>query len=148
MISSAYLRLLIFLLAMLISALLHPGILHDVLIQAWWQYTALTYSFPNFEPVHCSMSSSNCCILTFLQDFQEIGKVVWYSHLFKNSPQFVVIYTVKGFDIINEAEVDVFPDLPCFFHNPTNVGNLISASSAFSKSSLYICILCSRTVEA
>ena len=98
----------------------------------------MTYSFPSFERTCCSMSSSNCCFLTFLQDFQEVGKVVWYSHLFKNSPQFVVIHTVKGFGIINEAEIDVFPDFPCFLHDPTNVGNLISDSSAFSKSILYI----------
>ena len=69
---------------------------------------------------------------------QETGKVVWYSHLFKNFPQFVVIYTVKGFSIINEAEIDAFPEFPCFLYNPMNAGNLISGSSAFSKSSLYI----------
>ena len=64
--------------------------------------------------------------------------MVWYSHLLKNFPQFVVIYTVKGFGIINKAEVDVFLEFPCFFYDPTDVGNLISGSSAFSKSSLYI----------
>ena len=74
--------------------------------------------------------------------------MVWYSCLFKNLPQFVVIHTVKGFSIVNEAEVDIFLEFSCFLYGPTNVGNLISASSAFSKSSLYICILCSRTVEA
>ena len=63
--------------------------------------------------------------------------MVWYSHLLKNFPQFVVIHTVKGFSIVSEAEVDVFLELRCFFCDPTNVGNLISASSAFSKSSLY-----------
>ena len=62
--------------------------------------------------------------------------VVWYSHLFKSFPQFVVIHTVKGFSIGNEAEVDVFLEFPCFFYDPTEVGNLISGSSAFSKSSL------------
>ena len=85
-ISSAYLRLLIFLLEMLISALLHPGILHDVLIQAWWRYTALTYSFPNFEPVHCSIFRSYCCFLTCIVVSQETGNVVRYSLLFKNFP--------------------------------------------------------------
>ena len=65
--------------------------------------------------------------------------MVWYSHLLKNFPQFVVIYTVKGFGIINKAEVDVFLEFPCFFYDPTDVGNLISGSSAFSKSNLYIC---------
>ena len=64
--------------------------------------------------------------------------MVWYSHLLKNFTQFVVIYTVKGFGIINKAEVDVFLEFPCFFYDPTDVGNLISGSSAFSKSSLYI----------
>ena len=54
------------------------------------------YSFPNLEPVHCSMSSSNCCFLICIQDFQEAGKVVWYSHLSKNLPQFAVILTVRG----------------------------------------------------
>ena len=64
--------------------------------------------------------------------------MVWYSHVFKNFPQFVVIHTVKGFSVANEAEVDVFLEFPCFFCNPTDVGNLISGSSAFSKSSLNI----------
>ena len=64
--------------------------------------------------------------------------MVWYSHLFQNCPQFVVIHTVKGFGIINKAEVDVFLELSCFFDDPMNVGNLISGSSAFSKSSLNI----------
>ena len=62
--------------------------------------------------------------------------MVWYSHLFKNFPQFVVIHTVKGFSIVNKAEVDVFLELSCFFDDPTDVGNLISDSSAFLKSSL------------
>ena len=64
--------------------------------------------------------------------------MVWYSHLFKNFPQFVVNHTVKGFGIDNKAEVDVFLELSCFFHDPTGVGNLISGSSAFSKTSLNI----------
>ena len=71
---------------------------------------ALMYSFPNFEPAHCSMSGSNCCFLTCIQISQEVGKVVWYSHLFKNFSQFVVIHTVNGFSIVNEAEADVFLD--------------------------------------
>ena len=62
--------------------------------------------------------------------------MVWYSHLFQNFPQFVVIYTVKGFSITNKAEVDVFLELSCFLNYPMDVGNLISGSSAFSKSSL------------
>ena len=86
------------------------------------------YSFPDLEPVCCSMSSSNCCFLTCIQISQEAGKVVWYSHLLKNFSQFVVIHTVKCFDIINKAEVDVFLEFSCFFCNPTEVGNLISGS--------------------
>ena len=88
------------------------------------------------EPVCCSMSSSNCCFLTFIQVSQEIGQMVWYFHLFQNFPQFVVIHTVKGFGIINEA--DVFLEFSCFLDDPTDVGNLISGSSAFFKSSLNI----------
>ena len=65
--------------------------------------------------------------------------MVWYSHLLKNLPQFVGIYIVKGFSIVNEAEVDVFLEFSCFFCDPVDVGNLISGSSAFSKFSLYIC---------
>ena len=64
--------------------------------------------------------------------------MVWYSHLLKNFPQLIVIHTVKGFSVVNEAEVDVFLEFSCFFYNPTDVGNLISYSSAFSKSSLNI----------
>ena len=64
--------------------------------------------------------------------------MVWYSHLLKDFPQFVVIQTVKGFKVVNETEVDVFLEFPCFFYDPADVGNLISGSSAFSKSSLYI----------
>ena len=65
--------------------------------------------------------------------------MVWYSHLLKNFPQFVVIHTVKGFGIVNKTEVDVFPKLSCFFYDPTDAGKLVSGSSAFSKSSLNIC---------
>ena len=84
------------------------------------------------------MSSSNCCFLTCIQISQEAGPVVWYSHLLKNFPQFVVIHTVKGFGVVNKAEADVFLELSCFFYDPMNVGNLISGSSAFSKSTLNI----------
>ena len=96
------------------------------------------YSFPNMEPVLCSMSDSNCCFLTCIQISQEAGQVVWYSHLPQNFPQFIVIDTVKGFGIVNKAEIDVFLELSCFFNDPTDVGNLISGSSAFSKTSLNI----------
>ena len=64
--------------------------------------------------------------------------MVWYSHLFQNFPQFIVIYTFKSFGIVNKAEIDVFLELSCFFDDPADVGNLISGSSAFSKTSLYI----------
>ena len=83
------------------------------------------------------MSGSNCCFLTCIQVSQEAGKVVCYSHLFKNF-QFFVIHTVKSFSIINEAEVYVFLEFSCFLYDPVDVGNLISGYSAFSKSSLYI----------
>ena len=80
------------------------------------------------------MSSSNCCFLICIQVSQEAGQVVWYSHLLKNFPQFVVIHTVKGFDVVNKAEVDVFLEFSCFFYDTTDVGKF-SGSSAFSKSS-------------
>ena len=81
------------------------------------------------------MSSSNCCILICIRVSQEAVQVVWYSHLFKNFPQFIVIHTVKGFGIVNKAEIDVFLELFCFFDYPVDVGNLISGSSVFSKTS-------------
>ena len=95
------------------------------------------------------MSSSNCSFLTCIQTSQEAGQVVWYSHLFKNFPEFVVIHTVKGFSVVNEIEVDVFLEFSCFFYDPMDVGNLISGSSAFSKSQLeHLEVLSSCTVEA
>ena len=96
------------------------------------------YSFSYLEPVCCSMSSSNCCFLTCIQISQEGDQVVWYSHLFQNFLQFLVIHTVKGFGIVSKAEIDVFLELSCFFDDPVNVGNLISGSSACSKTSLNI----------
>ena len=74
--------------------------------------------------------------------------MVWYSHLFQNFPQFIVILTVKGFGIVNKAEIDIFLKLSYSFHDPADVGNLISGSSAFSKSSSYLEVLSSHTVEA
>ena len=73
----------------------------------------------------------NCCFSAGIQVSQEAGRVVWYSHLFKNFPQFVVIYTVKDFGVVDKAEIDVLLELSCFFHDPADVGNLISGSSAF-----------------
>ena len=96
------------------------------------------YSFSYLETVCCSMSSSNCCFLTCIQISQEAGQVVWYSHFFQNFPQFIVIHTVKGFGIVNKAEIDVYLEIFCFFHDLADVGNLISCSSAFSKTSLNI----------
>ena len=84
------------------------------------------------------MSNSNCCFLTCIQISQEAGQVVWYSYLLKNFPQCIMIHTVKGFGIVNKAEIDVFLELSCFSYDPADVGNLISGSSAFSKSSLNI----------
>ena len=82
------------------------------------------------------MSSSNCCFLTCIQVSHEASQVVWYSHLFQNFPQFIVIHTVKGFAIVNKAEIDVFLELS--FDDPVDIGNLISGSSAFFKASLNI----------
>ena len=84
------------------------------------------------------MSGSNCCFLTCLETSQEAGKVLCFSHHFKNFPQFAVIHIVKGCDVVNKAEVDVFLELSCFVDDITDVGNLISGSSGFSKSILNI----------
>ena len=84
------------------------------------------------------MSGYNCCYLTCIQISQEAGEVVWYPHLLKNFPQFVVIHTVKGFGIVNKVEIDVFLELCCLLDDPADVGNLISDSSAFSETSLNI----------
>ena len=108
------------------------------------------YSFPNLEPVYCSMSSSNCCLLTCIRPeiSQEAGRVVWYSYLFQNFPQFVVSHTVKGFGIVNKAEVDVFLELSCFFHDPADVGNLIWSLCLFYIQLEHLEAHSSRTVEA
>ena len=84
------------------------------------------------------MPGSNCCFFTCIQISQEAGKVVWYSHFLENFPQFVVIHPVKGFGIVNKAEIDYFLELSSFVYGPAAVGNLTSVSSAFSKSSLNI----------
>ena len=84
---------------------------------------ALTYSFPRLEPIYCSTSSFNCCFLTCIQISQEADQVVWYSHLLKNFLQFFVIHTIKGFGIVNKAEVGIFPELSCFLNDRTDVGN-------------------------
>ena len=84
------------------------------------------------------MSSSNCCFLICIQISLDAGHVVWYSHLFQNFPQFIVIHIPKGFGIVNKAEIGIFPELLCFFDDPVDVGNLIFGSSAFSKTSLNV----------
>ena len=95
------------------------------------------YNFLNFEQVHCSLSGFNSCFLTCIQVSQEH---VGFSGILISLRivQFVVIHTVKGFRIVSEAEIDVFLEFPCFFCDRVDVGNLISGSSAFSTSSLYI----------
>ena len=96
------------------------------------------YSFPELEPVCCSISSSNCFFLTCIQISQEAGQVVRSSHLLKNFPQFVGIHTVKSFGVVSKSGVDISLEFSCFFYDPIDVGNLISGSSAFSKSSFNI----------
>ena len=95
------------------------------------------------------MSSSNYCFLTCIWVSQEAGQVVWYSHLFQNFPPFIVIRTVEGFGIVNNAEIDVFLELSCFFDDPVDVGNVISGpSGSFSKTSFNIWKFDSHIVEA
>ena len=95
-------------------------------------------SFTNLDAVHCSIPSSNCCFLTCTQISQEAGKVVWYSHLFKNFPQSVVIHRDKGLSVVNEAEVNGFLEFSGFFYDPADAANFISGSCAFCKSRLNI----------
>ena len=120
-VSSAYLRLLISVLAILIPAYASSSLAFPIMYSACQlnkqggNIIALTYFFPNLEPVHCSMSSCNCCFLTCIQISQEAGEVVWYSHLFKNFPEFFVVHTVKSFCIANKAEVDIFLELSLVF---------------------------------
>ena len=122
MVSSAYLRLLLlFLPAILILAWTSVSLAIYMMYSAYKLNTALTYSFLNFEPVHFSMSGSNFFFLTCIQVFQEAGKVAWYSHLYQNFPQFVLIHTVKGFSLVSEAEVDFFLEFPFFFYDPAEL---------------------------
>ena len=137
LVSSTYLRLLIFLQAVLIPACVSSSRVF-LMMYSVYNYTALMYSFSYLEPVCCSMSSSNCCFLTCIQVSQEAGQVIWNFHFFQNFPQFVVIHTVKGFGVVNKAEVDIFLELFCFFDDPVDVDNLIFGSSAFSQTSLNI----------
>ena len=101
-------------------------------------------SYPTLsDALDCSLPGSSIhglvganIFLPCIEVSQEAGQVVWYSHLFQNFPQFIVIHTVKGFGIVNKAEIDVFLEFSCFFDDPADVGNLVSGSSAFSKTSL------------
>ena len=142
-VSYAYLKLFIFL-PILIPACASFSPAFRMMYSAW----KLNKQGDNIQPWPTPFPILNqsivpCLVLIVASDlhtgFTEAGKVVWYSHLFKNFPQFVVIYIVKGFSIVNEAKVDVFLEFSCFFCDPANVDNLISGSSAFSKTSLYIC---------
>ena len=120
-VSSAYLRLLVFLPAILIPACPSSSLAFHMMYSAYKlnkqgdNIQPWCTPFPIFEPVCCPMSSSNCCFLTWIQTSQEADNVVWCSPLFKNFPQFVVIHTVKGFGIVNKAKVNVFLELFCFF---------------------------------
>ena len=96
------------------------------------------YSFLNLEPISCSIQGSNCCFLTRIQVSHETGKMVWYSHVCKSFPQFIMIHKDKGFSLVDETEVDIFLEFSSFLYDPANVGNLISGSSSFSKPSLDI----------
>ena len=140
-VSSAYLRSLIFLPETLIPACDSSSLAFHMMYSAY----ELNKQGDNIQPWHIpfpilneSMFSSNFCFLTRILDSQEAGKVVWYSHVFKNFPQFIGIHTVKGFSVVNEAEVDVFLEFSSFFYDPMDVGNFVSGSSLFSKYSLNI----------
>ena len=140
-VSSAYLRLLIFLLAILIPACASSSPAFLMMYSALKlnkqddniQPDVLLFLFGTSLLFHVR---SNCCFLTCIWVSQEAGQVVWYAHLLQNFPQFIVIYTVKGFGIVNKAELDVFLELSCFFDNPVDAGYLKSGSSAFSKTSI------------
>ena len=105
----------------------------------------LSHFFPSFKSFSCSVSDSNCHFLTYIETFQETGKVIWYSCFLKNFPQFVVVHTVKGFSIVSEADVEVFLEFPCFLYGPMDVGNLISGSS---NQFVYLEVFSSCSVEA
>ena len=140
MVSSAYLRLLIFLLAIFIRACASSSLAFCMMYSAY----KLNKQGDNTQPWHSPFPiwnqsvpcPVNCCFLTCIQISQEVHKVVWYSQLFKYFLQFVVVYTDKRFGIINK--LDIFLEFSCFFYDPTDVCNFISGSSAFSKTSLNI----------
>ena len=139
-VSSAYLRLLIFLPAIFIPAYASSSLAFHMMCTTYKLISRVTIYILDLsyvEPVCCSMSSSNCCFLTCIQTSLEAGQEVC-SNLFQNFLQFIVIHIVKGFSVVNKADVDVFLELSCFFDDPVDIGSLISVSSAFSKSSLKI----------
>ena len=141
MVSSAYLRLLIFRTAMLIPAHVSSSPAFLMMYSVYKLNKQGDNIQPWHTPFHCRTSllfhsGSNCCFLTCIQISQEEGQAVWYSHLFQNFLQCTVIHTVKDLGTVNKA--GVFLELFCFFDDPTDAGNLISGSSAFSKSSLNI----------
>ena len=125
-VSSAYLRLLIFLPTILIPACASSSLAFYMMYSAYKlnkqgdNIQALMYSFPNLEPVCCSMSSSNCCFLSSIEVSQDAGKVLWYSHLFQNFPVCCDLY--KDFSIVNEAEINVFLEFSSFCYDPMDVG--------------------------
>ena len=97
-----------------------------------------SYEYMNFKVCVClasGMGLTAAAAAKSLQSCPTLCDPIWYSHLFHNFPQFMVIHTVKGFGIVKKSEIDVFLELSCFFHDPEDVGNLISGSSAFSKTS-------------
>ena len=142
MVSSPYMTLVIFLLAILIPACVSFSLAFLMMHSVYKLISRVTiYSLDVCTPFIIWNQSVFpclvlCCFLICIHVSQEAGKVVLYSHLFKNFPQFVVIHIVKVFGIVNETEVDVLLELSCLFYNPTDFGNLISGSSALSKYSL------------
>ena len=160
--SSAYLRCLIFLLPVLIPACNSSSLAYLMMCSAYrlkkWGVCChpicgiLWYSFFNLEPISCSIQGSSCCFLAHIQVSQETGKMFWYSHLFKSVSQFVMFHTVRGFSLVSETEEDIFVEFPCFLYDLANVGNLISASSSFSKPSLdtwkfLVCIILKPSMQ-
>ena len=144
-VSSAYLRILIFLPSILIPACASSSPAFCMMYSAYKlnkqgdniQLWHIPFTIWNQSVVPCLSNSSDCYFLTCIKVSQEASKVAWYSHLL-NFPQFVVIHTVKCFRVVSDAEVDAFLEFPCFFYYPMDVGSLISGSSTFSKFSLTI----------
>ena len=154
--SSAYLRLLIFLQAVLITVCASSSPSFHIMYSAY-KLNKSRMAIHSLDGLLSQFGASPLFHVRFCCFFdlhtggrrqeaggrrQETGKVIWYSHFFKNFPQFVVIHTVQGFRVVNETEVDVFMEFSCSFYDPVDVGDLISGSSAFSKSNLNIWNFC------